>query len=99
MASRRINQPHAAQQLAEGEFNRYYIRGLCRRAQEEGITELVIYRGKEVRKPRPESQAKIGTRISVDHLLEALRSHDFVSVEEAFAVPSGPNSGLTAQLP
>lgn len=43
--SRDINVPHAAQQLAEGEFNRYYLRGLCRRAIESGIQSLVVYRG------------------------------------------------------
>ena len=96
---RYINIPHAAQQLGEGEFNRYYLRGLCRRAQSEGITHLIVYRGKEVRNPRPESEAKIGTQIAVDALLEALRSNDFVSIEDTLAVPGGPNSGLTARLP
>jgi len=58
---RNINKRHAAQQLGEGEFNRFYIRGLCRRAQAEDIKTVVVYRGKEVRQPRPESEAKIGS--------------------------------------
>jgi hypothetical protein len=33
---------NAAEVLAESEFNRYYIRGLARRAIEEGIPELVV---------------------------------------------------------
>jgi hypothetical protein len=97
--SRQINKPHSAMMLAEGEFNRYYLRGLCRRATAEGATALQIYRGKQVAVPRPESEAKLGTMISVTGLLEALRRHDFVSVDAAFAIPNGPNSGLTARLP
>lgn len=96
---RQINKPHAAQMLAEGEFNRFYLRGLSARAANDNIPHLEIYRGKQVDKPRPESEAKIGTRIDAHALLETLRSHDFVSVDQAFAVPSGPNSGLTARLP
>src|SRR5262249_49729139 len=34
----------AAETLAEGEFNRYYMRGLCRRAIDSGIPRLVVYR-------------------------------------------------------
>ncbi len=97
---RNINIPHSAQMLAEGEFNRYYLRGLCVRAQSEGQPHLIVYRGRESARPRPESEAKIGTIVSADELLAALRSNDFVSIEEsAFGIPGGPNSGLTARLP
>jgi hypothetical protein len=96
---RRINKPHSALMLAEGEFNRYYLRGLCLRAANDNNPTLLIYRGKAVAIPRPESEAKIGKHIDTHHLLETLRSNDFVSIEDAFAVPGGPNSGLTARLP
>ncbi|MCC4630597.1 hypothetical protein ABQW55_000560 [Xanthomonas citri pv. malvacearum] len=99
---RRINQSHAAQQLAEGEFNRYYIRGLCERANQEGKDHLVIYRGKAVSNPRPESEAKIGARIETDALLKILRKSDFVKIEDAVgisAAPGGPSSGITCKLP
>ncbi len=95
---RKINQPHAAQQLAEGEFNRYYLRGLCVRAKAEGKRFLKVYRGKQVSQPRPESEAKIGTEVDVEALLVTLRRNDFVTIEEAFGVPGGPNSGLTARI-
>lgn len=95
----RINAPHSAKMLAEGEFNRYYLRGLCLRAQSQGISSLVVYRGKEVANPRPESEEKIGMAIDANELLITLRMHDFVSVDAAFSIPSGPNSGLTARLP
>src|SRR5262245_52245434 len=37
----------AADTLAEGEFNRFYARALCRRAILDGISDLVVYRAKE----------------------------------------------------
>jgi len=96
--SRNINKPQAAQQLAEGEFNRYYLRGLCLRAKAEGKDFLIVYRGKKVSQPRPESEQKIGTRVSVDTLLETLRTNDFVTIEDAIGIPGGPNSGLTCRI-
>lgn len=87
----------AAETLAEGEFNRFYMRGLCRRAQEEGITEVVVYRAKTVSSPRSESQTKIGNKVSADKLLEDLRSN--IGVDTALGIPAGPNSGLSVKLP
>ena len=46
----------APQTMGEGEFNRYYARGLCRRAIDEGVMELEVYRAKSVAQPRFESQ-------------------------------------------
>ena len=43
--------------LSEGEFNRYYVRGLCLRVTEEGMNQVEVYRGKSVSQPRPESEA------------------------------------------
>lgn len=100
LRARAVNPAHTAQQLAEGEFNRFYLRGLCLRAMAEGIPFLVVYRGKPAENPRPESEAKVGTRVPADALLETLRRHDFVSVGDTpGGVPGGPNSGLTCRLP
>ncbi|WP_286859256.1 hypothetical protein [Methanosaeta sp. UBA356] len=88
---------NAAETFAEGEFNRFYIRGLCRVAIEDGILELEICRGKEVSRPRIESEARIGKTVPAEKLLEDLRKYP--GVEPALGVPSGPNSGLTARLP
>lgn len=87
----------APETLAEGEFNRFYIRGLCVRALTAGTTELIIYRAKEVENPRPESVAKIGQRISAQALLDDLRANP--GVDTALGLPPGPNSGLSARLP
>jgi hypothetical protein len=89
---------NAAQVLAESEFNRYYIRALARRAIEDGIPELVIYRAKPVANPRPESAARIETALSPQELLDDLRSHPG-DEPPTLGVPSGPNSGLSVRLP
>lgn len=89
---------NAAQVLAESEFNRYYIRALARRALEDGIPDLVIYRAKPVSNPRPESEARIETTLSPQELLDDLRSHPG-DEPPTLGVPSGPNSGLSVRLP
>jgi hypothetical protein len=88
---------NAPEVLAEGEFNRFYARGLCRRAIEEGKSELEVYRAKLVSQPRPDSQAMIGRRVSAQALLEDLRTHP--GVDTALRLPNGPNSGLSVKLP
>ncbi len=89
---------NAAQVLAESEFNRYYIRALARRAIEDGIPELVIYRAKPVSNPRPESEARIETSLPPEELLEDLRAHPG-DEPPTLGVPAGPNSGLSVRLP
>jgi hypothetical protein len=83
--------------LAEGEFNRLYLRGLCRRAIDEGQPLLVIFRAKDVQHARSASQAKIGTTVEPHSLLTDLRSHP--GVDTALGLPNGPNSGLSARFP
>ncbi len=83
--------------LAEGEFNRFYIRGVCVRALREGVEEVEVYRGKAVTNPRPQSNAMIGKRVSAQTLLNDLRQSP--GVGPALGVPPGPNSGLTVRLP
>ena len=87
----------AAQTLAEGEFNRYYIRGLSLRAIDEGIDRLTIYRAKEVRRSRSDSEDLEGTDESPEVLLENARI--IPGTEEAVGLPHGPNSGLSVKLP
>lgn len=88
----------AAATLSEGEFNRFYIRGLCLRALEAGIVEVVVYRAMTVEKPRPESIRLVGCRLRAAELLSDLRGH-WDGGEPTFRVPGGPNSGLSIKLP
>jgi hypothetical protein len=85
----------AHETLSEGEFNRFYIRGLCQRAIAEGIATVEVYRAKAVDVPRPESQAKLGIQIDPAALLADLRAN--VGVETSTGFP-GPNSGLSVKL-
>ncbi len=86
----------AAETLAEGEFNRYYVRGLCRFAIDAGAAEVFAYRAKQVANPRPESQAMLGRAFSPASLLNDLRTN---GIDNALGLPPGPNSGLSVRLP
>lgn len=82
--------------LAEAEFNRFYIRALCVRAEELGLDQVQIYRAKMVYSPRWESESRIGALVSASALLRDLRAS--VGIEPALGVPAGPNSGLSVRL-
>jgi hypothetical protein len=86
----------AAETLAEGEFNRYYIRALCRRVIEEETGEIQVYRAKEVDRPRLESQMKIGMIIDPRKTLRQLRDNS--QFDTILQIPSGPNSGLSVRI-
>jgi len=86
----------APETLAEGEFNRFYCRGVCRRAIDEGLEEVEVYRAKPVRNPRPQSQALIGGKKKAKELLDDLRTN--IGVDTTLGVPAGPNSGLSIRL-
>ena len=44
---------NAAETFAEGQFNRFYILGLCKLAKSKSVPELIVYRAKETKNPRP----------------------------------------------
>jgi hypothetical protein len=92
-----IMRVNAHEMLAEGEFNRFYIRALCLRAMEDGIPELMVYRAKAVQNARSESERKIGQSVDPGTLLNDLRAHQ--GVDTALGLPAGPNSGLSVRLP
>jgi hypothetical protein len=85
----------AATTMAEGEFNRFYIRALCMRAIEDG-SALEIYRARPSENPDPDSEAKVGQVVDPATLLNDLRSHQGVAT--AFGLPPHPNSGLSVRL-
>ena len=86
----------AAEILAEGEFNRFFIRGLCARALEQGTNEVRVYRGKAVKNARPQSEVLIGSVKKAKNLLNDLRMK--IGDEPCLGLPGGPNSGLTVRL-
>lgn len=85
--------PHSAPEtLAEGEFNRYLCRAVCRASIEWGPGVVLVYRAKYVDEPRASSEALIGAKLDARQLLEQLRTR-------TANVPGGPNSGLSVRLP
>jgi hypothetical protein len=87
---------NAPEMLAEGEYNRFYMRGLCRRAMNDGLIELIVYRAKPVSSPRAESESKLGMLVAAKALLDDLRSN--VGIDTFLGLPAGPNSGLCVKL-
>ena len=84
----------AAETMAEGQFNRFYILALCKRARAEGIPNLEIYRAKKSDAPRRESEALIGSEFSVDYIESQL-----LKTSDSFKSPLvKPNSGLSVKL-
>lgn len=86
---------NACQLLAEGEFNRYYIRALCLRALNEK-NKLVVYRARASENPRPESLKLINKEMDPQDLLTDLRKN--IGLDTLLGLPPGPNSGLSVFL-
>ncbi len=95
MTHQRKMNKQAPQTLAEGEFNRYYIRGLCSRVCADGGGMVTVYRARASSWARPESEALLGTQSDAERLLEDLRTH---IGEEPTLLPD-VNSGLSVRLP
>lgn len=93
----RLNLADSAIKFAAGEYNRFYLRGLCLRADGGGITELVVYRAKVSENARSQSEAMIGTRVATMALLADLRENK--GLDTHLGLPPGPHSGLSARLP
>jgi hypothetical protein len=88
--------PHtAAETMAEGQFNRFYILGLCKRARAEGFSDLVVYRARESADPRLESETLIGARLSVDEIESQLKETRASFKSQLVK----PNSGISVKLP
>ena len=88
---------NAPDMLAEGEFNRFYVRAVCRLALDEGLTEVLVYRAKHVAEARADSERRVGVYLDATQLLDDLRQN--VGAQAALGVPNGPNSGLSVRLP
>ena len=91
--------PHtAAATLAEGQFNRYYILGVCRRALAESKRSVTVYRAKQratpPSAPSAEPDALIGSSLDAQVLHAALRLHQ-TSLEHQLLQP---NTSLSVSL-
>ncbi len=82
--------------LAEEEFNKYYMRGVCLRAVKDGTKSVIVYRGQRVTIPSPESQQKLGQELEAETLLDSLRNAS--DIYSALNVPRRPSPKLTVKL-
>jgi len=86
----------AARMLAEGDFNRYYMRGVAMRAIDEQRQVVEVYRARLSLEPRPESAEVEGHRLPAGEVLDYLRGE---RVEDPETARLGrPNSGLSIRL-
>ncbi len=86
----------AARMVAEGDFNRYYMRGVCLLAIEEERQVVEVYRARLSVEPRPESAELEGQRLPARAVLDWLRG---LQSDDPAVTPLGrPNSGLSVRL-
>jgi hypothetical protein len=86
----------ATRMLTEGDFNRYYMRGVARRAIEEGRQVVEVYRARFSLEPRVESSELEGRRLPAADVLNHLRGQ---TVGDSAVLALGrPNSGLSVRL-
>jgi hypothetical protein len=94
----------AASTFSEGEFNRFYIRGVCRQAMNlkatnQGTGLVTAYRARYSENPRPESLAIEGKKFDAETLLLDLRANTSADcINNALGLPPGPNSGMSVCL-
>jgi hypothetical protein len=86
----------AARLLAEGDFNRYYMRGVALRAIEELRQVVEVYRARLSMEPRPESAQLEGRRLDARDVLNHLRGP--LSTDLSVAPLGRTNSGLSVRL-
>lgn len=82
--------------LCEGEFNRFYIRAVCRKAISLGKQIVTAYRARKSANPRPESIAVENKQFDAAKLLKDLQKN--IGVDTALGIPPGPNSGISVRL-
>ena len=87
---------NAAYTFAEGQFNAFYMRGVCHRAIQAG-SQVEVYRAKEVVTVRPTSAYQEGQLLDPQQVLQLLR-HSPSGRHRGAAVPAGFNSGLSLRL-
>lgn len=86
----------AARMLAEGDFNRYYMRGVAMRAIAENRDAVEVYRARLSMEPRSESAQLEGHRLPAPQVLQYLRGQP--TTDSSVTALGRPNSGLSVRL-
>jgi hypothetical protein len=87
---------NAAITFAEGEFNAFYMRGVCHRAIREGHM-VEVYRAKASDVPRKASQLIEGQQHNPSRVLLLFKNSPDGS-QRGVGMPAGSNSGLSLRL-
>ncbi len=85
-----------AQLLAEGAFNHFYCRGICRRAIDERHTHVEVYQAQRPSRVRITDSQLLGAQLEAGWLLGELRKPP--SSSQAM-VPGEPTAGLSIRIP
>lgn len=86
----------AARMMAEGDFNRYYMRGVALRAVDEGREVVQVYRARLSIEPRRESAQLEGHRLPARKVLAYLRGEQSGNAD--VTALGRTNSGLSIKL-
>jgi hypothetical protein len=81
--------------FAQCEFNRFYCRAICLFALTNPDYSIRVYRARQSKIPRPESEAKLCKTLDAATVLKDLRDHLATDVEFG---PNEINSGLSLEL-
>lgn len=79
--------------FADGEFNVFYMRGLCRCLLAEGMDQVEIYRARAALNPRVGQPINPGDVLSCQDVLDDLRAR--VDGAGKLGIPRGPVSGIS----
>lgn len=99
--TRAVNREQIAKGLAEGEYNRFYLRALCLAARQRGYMHLIVTQGKIVPNAPPASRKSVGTAIEIGHLLNALRTNGYKHINTVLGAPADLSTQvcLSARVP
>jgi len=81
--------------FAQCEFNRFYCRAICLFALANYNYSIRVYRARQSKVPRPQSEAKLGRILDAATVLKDLRDRLATDVEFG---PNEINSGLSLEL-
>jgi hypothetical protein len=88
---RLVNTRQAAERLALGEFNTWYVRGFARRLMSEGVAQCQAYRGADPKWEPAECTAHEGQLFSVAAIYRGHRARHWPNENPmAFSIPFGP---------
>ena len=91
-SERRVNTQQAAERLALTEFNTWYVRGLGRRLESEGVQQAQVYRAAEPKWEVAGCSEHEGRIVTVKEILDGHRARYWPEPgnQAAFSIPYAP---------